>query len=731
MVSANNNTNHNNCNSASKRFGAFGGVFTPNVLTILGVILFLRAGWVVGNAGLFGAVLIIVISHLISLSTGLSLSAIATSMDVKAGGNYYMISRTLGLEIGGSIGIPLYLSQALSIAFYIIGFTEGLRWAFPQLDPIFAASLTCVILCSVGIIGADWAIKVQYFILAVLGLSLISFFSGWTGSPHHIVFWQQNDVSFWMVFAVFFPAVTGIEVGVSMSGDLKRPEKSIPQGTLWAIGITFLVYLLQAGWLAWNVPGRELANNLMSMKSVSRWPFLVTAGLWAATLSSALGCIMAAPRTLQALARDGILPNSLEKGSKKTNEPRLATFVTFLIAESCILMGGLDVVAPVITMFFLNTYAVINLVAALESLAGNPSYRPTFKTPWIVSLSGTVGCYLAMFLINVPATVIALLITLGLFIYLSRKDFHVIWGDVRSGLWYSLARFAIFRLEDFEPHPLNWRPNIMVFSGNPNTRSQMIELANWLGKGKGMTSIHQLILGDENRLVQHRENAQKLLRNFIRENELHALGHVQLAANFREGVKQVVQAHGLGRFQSNLVMLGWCGESSREVEFAELIRELNELKKSVLALNIPDKNNCFGEHKRIDVWWSGMQYNGKLMLLIAHLIGKNPEWECCRVKLNMIIKDEQGRQAAHANMESLLQEIHIKAQVNIIVPESSEIKIPFLMRKYSQDSDLVILGMNLPETGKESEFMERMSFFLTGLPPALLVKSVENIELTT
>ena len=167
----------NNGSTKSKRFGSFSGVFTPNVLTILGVILFLRAGWVVGNAGILGAVLVIVVSHLISLSTGLSLSAIATSMDVKAGGNYYMISRTLGLEIGGSIGIPLYLSQALSIAFYIIGFTEGLRWAFPQLDPLVTASLTCIILFSIGISGADWTIKVQYFILAVLGLSLVSFFT--------------------------------------------------------------------------------------------------------------------------------------------------------------------------------------------------------------------------------------------------------------------------------------------------------------------------------------------------------------------------------------------------------------------------------------------------------------------------------------------------------------------------------------------------------------------------
>ncbi len=201
---------------SSGRFGAFGGVFTPSTLTILGVILFLRAGWVVGNVGLLGAVAIIIISHIISLATGLSLSAIATSMDVRAGGNYYMISSTLGLEIGGSIGIPLYLSQALSLAFYTIGFTEGFRWLFPQFNTVIIASSTCIVLTIIAMISADWAIKVQYVILAILGLSLFSFFSSRTGAQHPIALFNTSGVGFWSVFAIFFPAVTGLEVGVSM-----------------------------------------------------------------------------------------------------------------------------------------------------------------------------------------------------------------------------------------------------------------------------------------------------------------------------------------------------------------------------------------------------------------------------------------------------------------------------------------------------------------------------------
>jgi amino acid transporter len=714
----------------ARRFGSFGGVFTPNVLTILGVVLFLRAGWVVGSAGLLGAILIIVISHLISFSTGLSLSAIATSMDVKAGGNYYMISRTLGLEVGGSIGLPLYLSQALSVAFYIIGFTEGLHWVFPWFDPIITASIACIILSIIAIIGADLAVRVQYFILAVLGLSLVSFFSGRTGSPHPIALWGTGGVGFWSVFAIFFPAVTGIEVGVSMSGDLKDPQRNIPRGTLLAIGVTFLIYLAQAGWLALNVPGEELSRNLMVMKTVARWPGLIVAGLWAATISSALGCIIAAPRTLQALAHDRILPEFIAKGSRQTNEPRIATLITFIIAEGCILMGGLDAVAPVITMFFLNTYGVINLIAALENLVGNPSYRPKFRVPWLISLGGAIGCYLTMFLIHGPATVMAILIAFGIYIYLGRKDLHATWGDVRSGLWYSLARFAILKLEDAEWHPLNWRPNVMVFSGNPHTRKQLVGFANWLGKGKGIIALYQLLLGIEDKAGHRRRAALRLLKNFIRENKLHILGQVYVAENFRQGTKQVVQTHGLGRMQSNLVLLGWCGDPSREAEFAGLIRDLHHLQKSVLVLNIAGENG-FGKRRRIDVWWGGMQQNGNLMILIAYLISQNPEWQGCTITLNMIIKNEQGRQAATTNLKNILRQAHIEARVNIIVPESPRVKMPYIIRKHSQHADLVILGMRLPEEGKEEEFMQRMALFLAGLPTTLLVKSVEDIKLIT
>jgi amino acid transporter len=709
------------------RFGTFGGVFTPNVLTILGVVLFLRAGWVVGNAGLMGAITIIIIAHLISFSTGMSLSAIATSMNVKAGGKYYMISRKLGIEIGGSIGIPLYLSQALSVAFYIIGFTEGLQWVFPGINPILISSFACVILLVIAFTGADFAIKVQFVILGLLGLSLLSFFFGGTTSEHEIIMWNEGGAGFWPVFAIFFPAVTGIGVGVSMSGDLKDSGRSIPRGTLFSIGVTFVIYLLQAVWFSINVPTEELISNLSIMKDVAFIPALIPLGLWMATISSALGCIMAAPRTMQAIAKDSVLPKFFSKGSGKNNEPRIALVVTFIIAESCILIGGLDVIAPVITMFFLNTYGVINLIAALENLVGNPSYRPKINIHWLISLAGAIGCYAVMFLINGTATIFAIIITLFIYVHLGRKEIRSTWGDVRSGLWYSLARFSILKLEGSKWHPLNWRPNVIVFAHNPKTQEYLLNLANWLGGGKGLVTMYRLIFGEGENMIYRRNSSLTSLKKSLQSDYPQVLSNVCLTDNLLSGVRQVVQSHGFGLMQPNLVLLGWSYERKTKVELAEMIRDVIFLQKSVLVLNISDENP-FLERKRIDIWWGGLQNNGTLMIVLAHLISLNPEWEDCTVRLNMIIKNEEGKKPASKNMKDMLEQAHIEADTNIIVQKPDE-TIPYIIRKESKRSNLVILGMGLPAKGREAKFMEHMSKFLEGLPTTLLVKNVEDIEL--
>ncbi|MFZ9681806.1 MAG: Na-K-Cl cotransporter, partial [Cephaloticoccus sp.] len=415
------------------KFGTFGGVFTPNLLTILGVIMFLRTGWVVGNAGLKESLQILLIANLITLLTGLSLSSIATNLKVGGGGVYFLISRSLGLEVGGAVGVPLFLAQAVSVAFYIIGFTESLHFLFPAVSDRLVSGGVLAALFVIAWVGADIAIKAQYLIMAALGLSLVSFFGGWTPTAGGLsANWTpayESGQTFWTVFAIFFPAVTGIMSGVSMSGDLKEPARSIPRGTLAAIGITFFIYVGIMVWLALNASRDELLDNKLVMQRIAFVGPLIFAGLWAATLSSALASLLAAPRTLQALAQDRVVPRFLARGHGPTNEPRMALVLSFGLAAVCLLAGGLDVIAPVITMFFLASYGTVNLAAGLSALAANPSYRPTFRAHWALSLAGAAGCFMVMLVLNPLATVASAVVIAGLFTYLKHRQYQTAWGD--------------------------------------------------------------------------------------------------------------------------------------------------------------------------------------------------------------------------------------------------------------------------------------------------------------
>ena len=453
------------------QFGTFGGVFTPCVLTILGVIMFLRFGYVVGQAGVWMALMIVLASKLITLLTALSLSAIATNTRVEGGGAYFLISRSLGPEFGGAIGILFFAAQALSVAMYVIGFSEALLTYLPDgSSPILVASITNLAVCICVAIGAGWTIKVQYVILGTVIVSLLSFYVGaWSSFDAQL--FATNSVpgydgeTFWTMFALFFPAVTGIMAGANMSGDLKEPARSIPMGTLAAIAVTGLVYVSQAFLLGGSRDRGQLIDDNLIIADIALLPALIVAGIFAATLSSALGSMMGAPRILQSVAKDRLFRPlvKLGAGSGPENEPRRAIFVTWLIAQGGIMLADLNSIAPLITMAFLVTYGLLNLATFYEAITKNPSYRPQFRyCHWSASLAGAVGCGLVMLLIDWRWAVVAIGIVGALHWYLSRAELAATWGDLGSGLLFERTRQNLLKLEDELYHPrtggrLYWR----------------------------------------------------------------------------------------------------------------------------------------------------------------------------------------------------------------------------------------------------------------------------------
>ncbi|MGD2071434.1 MAG: Na-K-Cl cotransporter, partial [Gemmatimonadota bacterium] len=463
--------------------GTFGGVFTPSILTILGVIMYLRFGWVVGNVGLIGALLIVTLSTSITFLTGLSIAAIATDQRVRTGGAYYMISRSLGIETGGAVGIPLYLAQGLSVALYTVGFAESVANVFPSVDQRTVGLITTVLVAGLALTSAKAAIRAQYVIMAAIAVSLVSLVVGSPLEGTTVEMWgvpAHRSVPFWQVFAVFFPAVTGIMAGVNMSGDLENPGRAIPRGTFWAIGVGYVIYMGLPVLLASRADASTLVADPLVMRRIAWWGDAILLGVWGATLSSAVGSILGAPRVLQALARDGVLPRPLRwlgTGSGDQDTPRLGTLLTLGIALVAVWFGNLNVIAPILTMFFLTTYGVLNIAAGIERFLGSPSFRPQFRVHWGFSLLGAFGCAAVMFLVNAVATVVAVIFVIAVFLWLERRGLEAAWGDVRRGLWMALTRTGLLRLPT-ELDPRNWRPHFLVLSGAPTRRWHLVELAD-------------------------------------------------------------------------------------------------------------------------------------------------------------------------------------------------------------------------------------------------------------
>ena len=423
--------------SSRNRFGTFGGVFTPSILTILGVIMFMRANFVIGQAGVIGALSILLIAKCLTLATTSSLAAISTNMRVRGGGSYFIISRVLGVEFGGAIGIALFFALALSVPFYILGFAEALVRSYPVLVPHFQliTLTTALVLFALAFFGANWAIKTQYMIMVFLFLAIIAFLGGALLQfsfdtlqqnlyPQYTAVNLKNGMeplfSYWVIFAIYFPAVTGIDAGVNMSGDLEDPGRSIPRGTLAAIGVGFLVYFAQIVLSGGAYERSALIATpfkLLQDNALFGWTILVTLGVIAATLSSALGSYLGAPRVLQAVSRDKILNflSFFSKGSKKANEPRRALVFTCVLTIIVLLWAGnesggsaLNGVAALISMFFLYSYGMINLAAFIEDFGGNPSFRPQFRYfHWSTALLGAIGCAVVTVLISSAATLAA------------------------------------------------------------------------------------------------------------------------------------------------------------------------------------------------------------------------------------------------------------------------------------------------------------------------------------
>jgi len=752
-------------------------VFFTAIATILGAIMFLRFGFAVGQVGFMGAVAIILIGHAVTIPTAMAIAEIATNQKVEGGGEYYIISRSFGLVIGSTIGIALYLSQAISVAFYVMAFSEAftiffeslivsmpmpdwLVWLLRQKQTIGIPGLlllTYVMLTK----GADLGVKLLYSVVTVLAISLFAFFIGTTeySKTHQFdpflsitdvrenpdafktdtsqlegsndgVFnsnreaatvqngqgsmeEQQTDnrdgdgipdaIAFFIVFSIIFPAFTGMTAGVGLSGDLKDPGKSIPLGTLAATLCGMLMYFLIAWKLTVSAPPHELADTSGLIMADIAWQgwWIIPLGLAAATISSALGSIMVAPRTLQAIARDGIFPTPkfnhwLSKGKGKKDEPYNASVITIVIAALFILMGALDSVAQIISMFFMVTYGSLCLISFLNHFAADPSYRPKFKSRWYVSLFGALSCFALMFFMNAVYALLAIVLILILFVWVvsnnqDKRNLAVIF----QGVIFQLSRqMQVFLQKSEKEQTQSWRPSTIAISEDSFTRFSAFQLLRWIAYRHGFgTYIHYIkgYLSKESNLEAARCKKQLIAMADVSHSNVFI--DTMVSPSFTSTVAQSIQLPGIAGKENNLLLFEF--HKNHPDNLLDIVDNLGLIKSVDFDLIIlASSERGFGLKKQIHLWISPYDFeNANLMILLAYILLGHPDWKEATINIHAIFPEDTIEEERE-RLFLLIQtgQLPISPKNIEFITQKSAMSIKNIINQKSKDADLTIVG---------------------------------------
>ncbi len=720
-------------------------VFLASISTILGAIMFLRFGYAVGHVGIAGALLIILVGHLVTVPTGLAIAEIATNQKVEGGGEYFIISRSFGTTIGGTIGIALFFSQAISVAFYMIAFAE----AFQPLGAWFNSatgipfdprmvSLPGIVLLLVLMLtkGAKMGVAALWVVVSILAVSLALFLLG--GIPEGVdpsapLTQPFRADPFILVFAIVFPAFTGMTAGVGLSGDLANPRRSIPLGIMAATVTGMFVYILVVVKLGSSVDRELLVTDQLVMSRIALWGPIIPLGLACATLSSAIGSILVAPRTLQALALDRIVAfpgvtDYLAQGVGPENEPRNGTIVTATLAFAIACFGNVDFVARIISMFFMVTYGSLCLISFLEHFAARPSYRPSFRSKWFISLTGAVVCLFLMVLMDPLYAMLAILVMVGLYYGIERrKEYANDLSTIFFGVMTQATRNLQIRLQKM---PLeDWRPSIVMITGRTFDRSAPRLLLKWLCYRYGFGTYLHFIKG----LLEAEtyEAGRRIQVRLIRETEQARSGiyvDTMISPSMKSALAQTLQAPGVSGMDNNTIVFEFSVHDGPEV--VDEAREGVELAAAVgmNCLVLRHGDHHFGNRASIHVWLTQHDYrNASLMILLSYIMLGHPDWQ--RAELSIFAaypESDVGDRTETLQRMISTGRIPVSQKNVSIIPTRADIDFERLVEARSAEADLVLMGFSeelLHHRGKSVLLRH------SGLKETLWVAASETIEM--
>jgi potassium/chloride transporter 4/5/6 len=724
----------------SQKYGTFLGVYVPCMLMLFGVIIFLRLGWIVGLAGLPTTLIIISFASLIALITVLSMSSIATNIEVKTGGIYYILSRSLGVEVGSAVGLPLFFRQSLTIAFCVIGFAESIKDLIPSLNITLIGSVTLAGLSILAYKSLSGAMKVQMFIFVAIIASLISLFTGTEVAPMHpdsyVPAAPLQSLGFWAIFAIFFPAMTGVESSVSLSGDLKNSSKSLPLGTITAILSGFFIYTSIAIYLSYMVPADRLVEDPMIMQDLASVPSLIIVGIWGATLSSALGGLLAAPRTLKAIADDGIAPKIFSKTSGPMEEPRIATLATCAIAFVGIFFGTINALAPLLTMISLICYGFLNLSAGIETLIANPSWRPRVRVHWAISITGAVLSLIAMLMIEPGYALLALFLVGAIFFALRKRQLKASWANIQQGIMLFLSRSLLYRLSYGTSAAKSWRPHFLVFTKYSEKNSTaLLGFSESISQSKGFLTVASFVPPGIHSLEKQKE-LQKEMAARLQKQNIQSFVKINEAEKITDGMHQMMEYYGLGPLAPNTILLGGVKKEDESVDFVKVIQAAVTKQYNIVIMN--DENELLKKdngRKNIHLWWDDSNPdNSDLMLVLGYMLQRNPSSRSTRIFVKAIVADEMQKKDKLQQFLNLSIEKRLPLDVEVLVSPTDGIDRLDLIKEFSSDASIVLMSLTPPPKRDEPvdayiSYLHRMSEATEYLPSLVLVLNSEHTPL--
>lgn len=699
-----------------RKFGT-APVFFTAISTILGAILFLRFGFAVGTLGFWGVILIVLLGHLVTIPTALAISEIATNKRVEGGGEYFIISRSFGLNIGGTIGIALFFSQAISVAFYVIAFTEAFEYLFNLMAESYGIILprqivSIPVMVGLGALivikGANMGVKTLYYVVGILFISLVLFFLGRTDYASASGFSLasaelRNPEQFFVVFAIIFPAFTGMTAGVGLSGDLKKPSRSIPMGTTLATLAGMVIYFFVIYKLALSASPEDMLEHQLIMAKIAVGGMIVIPfGLAASTFSSALGSIMVAPRTLQALALDKTFPlpkmnRWLAATTSKDNEPKNASLVTAGIALIFVALGDVNAVASIISMFFMVTYGSLCLISFLNHFGSSPSYRPSFRSRWYISLIGFVVSVWVMFKISTTYTVLSFAMITIIYLYISNYRQHLKGlSSIFTNTLFQLNRNLQVLIQKKGQNQISneWRPSAICISRDSFYRDKAFRLLSWISNKYGFgTYLHQ-ISGYYSRSTvnQSREELSKLLRQYGEEN--HVYIDTLISPSYTSAIAQAIQIPGIAGMENNMVIFEFDKEN---------YSNLDDITDNFSLVNSGDFDICIlGSSSKpmhfkngIHVWIDSMDtHNANLMILLSFIILGHNDWRKGHIKIFQKCRKEEYEDTRRKT-EELVNNARLPITMNNIkiVIQDPEVSSKSLINERSQDAGLTLIGI--------------------------------------